>query len=163
MPPVDPVFFTAGGALFGVALTLATQVLLSRIQRRHDKQTKTFDTRLELYAEFTNTLDQWSRVGDRIRQLRHDPDVTRLTYVDDQVNKAIEALGEFVSGLQASPAPSSEQVKEFEAEAERRQEELKRLRSERDARVEEAERKVAEMAELGETLKRCHDRLIELS
>jgi len=35
---LNPIYLTAGGTLFGVLLTLLSQVLLAFIQRRHDKQ-----------------------------------------------------------------------------------------------------------------------------
>jgi hypothetical protein len=65
MSPIEPVYLTAGGALIGALLTILVQVIIARLNRKHDKLTKTYDIRLALYSELEAVLEKMPKLRQK--------------------------------------------------------------------------------------------------
>ncbi len=91
MPPVDitsllPALTTAGGALAGVLLTLAITSVLSARQRRHERQGRAFDVRLQVYADYLHDVEAFARVRQELEEAN---DLLRKVI---EMRKAVRAL-----------------------------------------------------------------------
>jgi hypothetical protein len=66
VPAIDPTYVTyvgAAGALGGVVLTIVSQVVVGRMQRRHDRIIKLFDVKIELFSTFSTALTVLGRMS----------------------------------------------------------------------------------------------------
>jgi hypothetical protein len=68
MPSIDPIYIGAIAALTGVMLTVGSQIAIQRLQRRHDRTSKLFETKLSLYSDFSEALHGVQQVRESIDQ-----------------------------------------------------------------------------------------------
>lgn len=98
MAPIDPATIVpAAAALGGVALTIVSQAVISRGQRRSDRVTKLFDAKLELYNEMS-TLMQSMGGGFQELNTAHAGAVEIIAeskVVRDRSDQAAVAVSEF--------------------------------------------------------------------
>jgi hypothetical protein len=156
-----PQILAAGGALFGVALTLVTQAIAARVQRKHDRMVKAFDTRLDVYAEFLHELDKWTQLTQQVREFAKDPDILYLNQPTPEIDAAIGRFEKFVKSI-PNREKSPEELKAIEAEGDRLRGEVEKLRSEDNARFEKGSAKAAKMSALQPVLEQHMDRLQDL-
>ena len=88
MFPIEPSYLTAGGALFGVILTLIVLSVIARLNRRHDRMTKTFETRLNIYADLEGLLD---KMPEMQRQAEAGVEATRALRAELEARRAMMA------------------------------------------------------------------------
>ena len=105
LPTLLPALLSAGGALFGVILTLTIQAILATKQRRQERQGRAFDARFELYAEFLALVDE-------LPNLRRDAQAhldrqQRLLDATNELKAAGEDLAAITSRLPESGDISS--------------------------------------------------------
>jgi hypothetical protein len=68
----------AVGALAGVLLTNVWTAILGRVQRRHDRTNKLFETKLKLYSKLHQVIVDIKKAGERLDKLdAGDPNTTK--------------------------------------------------------------------------------------
>jgi len=120
---VDPIVlnpevtFVAIGALGGVALTVATQMWNSTLQRRLDWSLKTYETRLEVFTEFWFTIDRFAYFGTLVREIEDDPDMQVFLQQKRIQDEGAATAERIQAALNASPPPSTEEAARLRAAA----------------------------------------------
>ena len=100
MSPIDPTI----AALAGVGLTATLQILLARFQRRHDRTTKLFETRLDLYSQLAAALHRIQKTTARRAEVEKElrEAQSKVSDLDSRNEELVERFRVFNEGRQGS-------------------------------------------------------------
>src|SRR5918997_5986130 len=100
---VPEVTYTAIGALGGVLLTVMVQLLNSHLQRRSERTLKTYETKLEIFADFLTTLDNLSTMASYVKNLKADTDLQAFRTARKKMDEAQAIVESIERELKSEP------------------------------------------------------------
>ena len=100
---VPEVTYTAIGALGGVLLTVMVQLLNSHLQRRSERTLKTYETKLEIFADFLTALDNLSTMASYVKNLKADTDLQAFRTARKKMDEAQAIVESIERELKSEP------------------------------------------------------------
>jgi len=103
---VPEVTYAAIGALAGVLLTVMVQALNSYLQRRSEHILNTYETKLEIFADFLTAIDNLSTVASYVKNLKADADLQAFRAAKKKIGEAQAIVEGIERELTSEPPPS---------------------------------------------------------
>jgi len=103
---VPEVTYAAIGALAGVLLTVMVQALNSYLQRRSEHILNTYETKLEIFADFLTAIDNLSTVASYVKNLKANADLQAFRAAKKKIGEAQAIVEGIERELTSEPPPS---------------------------------------------------------